>query len=82
LKTSEEAATPNGDDILFTYATPTAEMTDISVIFDNSTFNHKVNITGVGLDETSQLYIDGVEQTLDYADGSSAIFILKDIETN
>ena len=57
-------------------------MTDISVVFDDQTFNHKVIIAGVGLDETSQLYIDGVEQTLDFSDGSQAIFILKDIETN
>jgi hypothetical protein len=40
LKTSEEAATPNGDDIMFTYATPTTEITDITVSFDDSSFTH------------------------------------------
>jgi len=61
LKTSEEAATPNGDDIFFSYSTPTAEITDIEVSFDDSAFEHKVHITGTGFDDTIQLLIDGVE---------------------
>lgn len=61
LKTSEEAATPNGDDIQFTYATPTTEITDIQVSFDDSTFSHKVVVTGTGFDSTTQLFVDGFE---------------------
>jgi hypothetical protein len=84
LKTSEEAATPNGDDIIFSYATPTAELADLQVTFDSSSFSHKVHVSGTGFDSSTQLFIDGVEQVLDSADGANAYFFLdgmKDIST-
>ena len=76
LKTSEEAATPNGDDIIFSYAAPTAELADLQVTFDSSSFSHKVHVSGTGFDSSTQLFIDGVEQVLDSADGTNAYFVL------
>lgn len=61
LKTSEEAATLTGEDFMFTYQTPSAEITDIQVAFDDSDFSHNVVVTGTGFDSTIQLIIDGHE---------------------
>ena len=80
LKTSEEAATPNGEDIIFTYAYPTAELADLEVTFDANTFSHKVIVSGTGFDDSTQLFIDEVEQVLDYADGTNAVFFLNGIK--
>jgi hypothetical protein len=59
LKTSEEAATLDGEDMLFSYSAPSAEVTELEVVFDETTFSHKVVVTGSGFDETIELYIDG-----------------------
>jgi hypothetical protein len=80
LKTSEEAATPNGEDIIFTYAYPTAELADLEVTFDANTFSHKVIVSGTGFDNSTQLIIDEVDQVLDYADGNNAVFFLHGIK--
>lgn len=61
LKTSEEAATPNGDDILFTFAVPTTEIQDIQVEFNDVDFKHQVVVSGTGFDASAQLIIDGHE---------------------
>ena len=82
LKTSEEAAVPNGDDIIFSYATPTAELVDIEVTFDSMAMSHKVAVTGTGFDDSTQLFIDDVEQVFDYQDGSSAYFFLDGMKEN
>jgi len=79
LKTSEEAATPNNDDIMFTYATPTAEVTDVQVEFDSTQFRHRVVVTGTGFDSTIDLWVDGFQQTLESQDGTTAYFILSAI---
>lgn len=76
LRTSEEAATPNGDDILFAYVEPTTEVTDIQVQFDEANFKHQVVVSGTGFDDTTQLFIDGFEQTLVSQDSVSATFDL------
>jgi len=38
LKTSEEAATLDGEDLLFSYSSPSAEVTDLEVVFEETTF--------------------------------------------
>jgi hypothetical protein len=76
LRTSEEAATPNGDDILFAYAEPTTEIIDIAVQFNDAEFKHQVVLSGTGFDDTTQLFIDGFEQTLVSQDSVSATFDL------
>jgi hypothetical protein len=50
LKTSEEAGTPNGDDVIFTYVEPSANITDVFVEFDESDMTHKVILNGTGFD--------------------------------
>lgn len=62
LKTSEEAATES--DLLFTYITPSAEVTDITTTFDEATFSHHVLVDGSNLDETVTMFIDGYAQEL------------------
>jgi len=79
LKTSEEAATPNDDDIMFTYATPTAEVTDVQVEFDAANFRHRVVITGTGFDDTLDLWVDGFQQALESQDGTTAYFTLTEM---
>jgi len=79
LKTSEEAATPNDDDILFTYATPTAEVTDLQVEFDSVNFRHRVVLTGTGFDGTLDLWVDGFQQALESQDGTTAYFTLSEM---
>jgi len=59
LKTSEEAATLDGEDIIFSYESPMTEIADIEVFFDEQSFSHKVVVTGTGIDETIDLWIDG-----------------------
>jgi hypothetical protein len=68
LKTSEEAATPGNLDILFTYIAPTTTITNLEVAFDETTFSHKLTVTGTGIDSTLLVVIDGYEQTLDSHD--------------
>lgn len=80
LRTSEEAHTPNGDDILFTYVTPTAEVTDIQVAFNDADFKHQVVVTGTGFDDTIQLFVDGHEQTLVSQSPTEATFDLVNID--
>jgi hypothetical protein len=65
LKTSEEAATPNNDDILFTYIAPTTTVSTLSVEFDENTFSHKLILTGTGFDDTISIVIDGYTQVFD-----------------
>lgn len=81
LKTSEEAATPNDDDIMFTFGTPASELTDIQVTFDESSFTHKVTVTGTGFDSSIQLYIDGIEQTQDSSSSTGGVFTITDMDT-
>jgi len=45
--------------MLFSYSAPSAEVTELEVVFDETTFSHKVVVTGSGFDETIELYIDG-----------------------
>lgn len=80
LKTSEEAATPGGEDMFFAYAAPTAEVTDLQVTFDEASFAHKVVVTGTGFDDTIELYVDGSLQTLESQDGVTATFNLDSID--
>jgi len=35
------------------------EIADIEVFFDEQSFSHKVVVTGTGIDETIDLWIDG-----------------------
>lgn len=79
LKTSEEAATPDNADIMFDYVTPSAEVTDLYVAFDEVTLTHQVILAGTGFDDTIQVVIDGYEQTLVSQDGYEAIFTLTNL---
>lgn len=80
LKTSEEAVTLDGEDIMFTFEAPIAEITDIQVEFSDIDFNHKVVVSGSGFDDSIQLLIDGFEQVLDSQDGASATFSLTNLD--
>lgn len=79
LKTSEEAATPDGEDIIFTYAAPTVEVTDMYVTFDEVTLTHQIILAGTGFDETIEVVIDGYVQTLVSQDAYEAIFTLTNL---
>jgi hypothetical protein len=81
LKTSEEAATPNDDDINFTYANPSAEVTDIQVEFDSTQFKHRVVVTGTGFDSSIELLVDGFQQTLESQTATTAYFTLSAMST-
>lgn len=80
LKTSEEAGTPNGDDIMFTYVEPSANVTDVQVEFSDFDFSHKVIVTGTGFDSQMSLMIDGYEQSLDSQDSTTATFTMTNID--
>lgn len=80
LKTSEEAATITGEDFLFTYESPSTEIVDLVVEFSDVDFTHKVVVSGSNFDDTTQLYIDGFEQTFDSQDGASATFTLTNLD--
>lgn len=81
LKTSEEADTLSGEDIMFEYRTPSTEITDAQIIFDDSDFKHKVQLQGSGFDDTIELVIDGYQQTLLSQDGSSATFEIVQLDS-
>jgi hypothetical protein len=74
LKTSEEAQTLSGEDIMFEYRTPSCEVTMYEVIFDDADFKHKIVLSGSGFDDTTELVIDGYQQTLQSQDGATATF--------
>lgn len=59
LKTSEEAGTLDGENILFNFQTPSTEISDFEVIFDDSDLKHKIVLSGSGFDDTIELVIDG-----------------------
>lgn len=52
LRTSEEAKTPDDEPINFTFATPLAELIDIEVTFDETSFSHIVHVSGTGFDDS------------------------------
>jgi hypothetical protein len=82
LKTSEEAATLSGEDMLFEFRTPQTEVSDYEVIFDDAEFKHKILLTGSGFDDSIELVIDGYQQTLLSQDGASATFELVDLDAS
>lgn len=51
--------TSNGEDIKFTYQAPLVTVQEVSVSFSDTDFKHKAVVSGVNLDSTTQLYIDG-----------------------
>jgi len=79
LRTSEEAATPNNEDMLFTYIQPTTIVDSLSVAFDETTFSHKLTVTGTGIDETLYIVIDGYTQIMDSQNDNEAIFSLSNL---
>jgi hypothetical protein len=64
---------------------PSAEVTDITTAFDDSTMTHQVTVEGSNLDETTTLIIDGYEQELVSFTATTVIFKVVNldfIETN
>ena len=79
LKTSEEAICE--DEICnFTFKTPTHTVTDIQTSFDTESLTTKAVVTGTGLSETAELWIDGEEMTFDSLTETEAIFTITYIE--
>lgn len=79
LKTSEEAATWNGEDLQYTYVTPSMEITAVESSFSDVDFQHQVTITGTNIDDTIELLIDGFSQEFISQSETEAIFKITEL---
>jgi hypothetical protein len=81
LKTSEEAATPNGADLQYEYVVPSMEVTGITAAFSDVDFSHKVTVAGNNIDSTIELLIDGFSQELLSHTSTEAVFKLTNLNS-